>query len=99
SPSHCSQIHNLSIFSGNGGDLMTGLPWQSLHDGQNLQHQPQRLQVVINASRQAIENVIARHTLVANLLQGSWLYLIACEAGEFYQYRAGNQWKHLDRAE
>ncbi|MBN69259.1 MAG: DUF2309 domain-containing protein [Gimesia sp.] len=96
-------VHNVTggfgILSGNGGDLMTGLPWQSLHDGQNLQHQPQRLQVVINASRQAIENVIARHTLVANLLQGSWLYLIACEAGEFYQYRAGNQWKHLDRAE
>lgn len=96
-------VHNVTgvfgILSGNGGDLMTGLPWQSLHDGQNLQHQPQRLQVVINASRQAIENVIARHTLVANLLQGSWLYLIACEAGEFYQYRAGNQWKQLDCAD
>lgn len=96
-------VHNVTggfgILSGNGGDLMTGLPWQSLHDGHNLQHQPQRLQVVINASRQAIENVIARHTLVANLLQGSWLYLIACEAGEFYQYRAGNQWKQLDCAD
>ena len=96
-------VHNVTggfgILSGNGGDLMTGLPWQSLHDGRNLQHQPQRLQVVINASRQAIENVIARHTLVANLLQGSWLYLIACEAGEFYQYRAGNQWTQLDRAD
>lgn len=95
-------LHNVAggfgILSGNGGDLKTGLPWQSLHTGETFQHQPLRLQVVIAASRQAIENVILKHTLVANLLNGGWIYLIASEGGEFYQYQAGNQWKQIEHS-
>ncbi|QDT27637.1 hypothetical protein Enr10x_29550 [Gimesia panareensis] len=95
-------LHNVAggfgILSGNGGDLKTGLPWQSLHTGEMFQHQPLRLQVVIAASRQAIENVISKHTLVSNLLNGGWVYLIACEEGSFYQYQTGNQWKQIDSA-
>ncbi|MEZ6090122.1 MAG: putative inorganic carbon transporter subunit DabA [Pirellulaceae bacterium] len=47
-------VHNVvgrfGILSGGGGDLMTGLPWQSVHSGKHFQHRPQRLQVVIAAA-------------------------------------------------
>ncbi len=50
-------IHNVvgrfGVLSGNGGDLMTGLPWQSLHDGVNYQHHPLRLLVVLAAPRRS----------------------------------------------
>ncbi|NBC88567.1 MAG: DUF2309 family protein, partial [Alphaproteobacteria bacterium] len=40
-------LHNvvgtLGVLEGNGGDLRTGLPWQSVHDGERLIHEPLRL--------------------------------------------------------
>ena len=90
-------VHNVvgrfGILSGNGGDLMTGLPWQSLHTGQAYQHLPMRLQVVIAAPRAMIERVIAKHAMVANLLSGSWLHLLAIEAGEVHRYTASGNWE------
>jgi hypothetical protein len=51
-------IHNvggqMGVLQGNGGGLMTGLPWQSVHDGQRSQHEPLHLLVVIESPRDAI---------------------------------------------
>ena len=96
-------VHNVvgqfGILSGNGGDLQTGLPWQSLHDGQALQHAPQRLQVVIAASRSAIERVIDKHQSVADLLTNGWLHLVAIEDGVLYRYTTDACWEDLHTAE
>ena len=90
-------VHNVvggfGILSGNGGDLQTGLPWQSLHTGKQLQHLPMRLQVVIVAPRAMIDRVIAKHELVSDLLTGSWLHLIAIEGQETYRYTPEAVWK------
>ncbi len=89
-------VHNVvgrfGILSGNGGDLMTGLPWQSLHTGEKLQHLPLRLQVVIAAPREMIDRVIAKHEMVANLLTGGWLHLIAIDDSEMYRYSEDGNW-------
>lgn len=92
-------VHNVvgrfGILSGNGGDLMTGLPWQSLHTGKAYQHLPLRLQVVIIAPRTMIDRVVTKHEIVSNLLTGSWLHLIAIEGSEMYRFTENGNWEQL----
>ena len=92
-------VHNVvgrfGIFSGNGGDLMTGLPWQSIHDGTDFQHHPLRLLAVIAAPREAIEAIIAKHEVVADLLTNGWLQLIAIEHDDYYRYTEQQIWDEL----
>jgi uncharacterized protein YbcC (UPF0753/DUF2309 family) len=92
-------VHNVvgrfGIFSGNGGDLMTGLPWQSIHDGQRYQHHPLRLLAVIAAPRAAIESVIAQHEGVASMLTNGWLQLIAIEDGDYYRFTEQEKWEEI----
>lgn len=91
-------IHNVvgqfGIFSGNGGDLMTGLPWESVHTGRAYQHQPLRLLAVIAAPRAAIEAVIGKHPPVESLLTNGWLHLVAADERSFYSYTQEHSW-HL----
>jgi uncharacterized protein len=73
-------LHNvvggrLGVFEGNGGDLRIGLPMQSLHDGHTLRHTPLRLAVYIEAPKASIDQVIAAHSLVHDLLANGWLHL------------------------
>lgn len=76
-------LHNvvgaLGVLEGNGGDLRTGLPWQSVHDGERLVHEPLRLSVVIEAPIDAINVVIAKHAMVRDLVDHKWLQLFAID--------------------
>ncbi len=96
-------IHNVvgrfGVFSGNGGDLTTGLPWESLHDGQRYQHDPVRLLTVIAAPRESIAAVLAKHEGVANLVVNGWLNLVALDEGQFYRFTSGNAWEAIDADE
>ncbi len=89
-------LHNVvgkfGILSGSGGDLMTGLPWESLHTGEKYQHQPLRLLSVIAASRSSIDSVLEKHEFLRDLLANQWLHLICIEGGRSYRYRADGQW-------
>lgn len=89
-------LHNvvgghLGVFEGNGGDLRIGLPLQSVHDGKDWMHQPLRLSVYIAAPRDAIADIVARHSPIAHLINNGWLYLCQwdTEAGEFSRYVDG----------
>ncbi|HEY9032705.1 MAG TPA: DUF2309 domain-containing protein, partial [Pseudomonadales bacterium] len=90
-------LHNvvggrLGVFEGNGGDLRTGLAWQSVHDGKNWRHEPLRLTVVIDAPQAAIDRVIAKHAMVKNLLDNQWLYLARLDNDGIMVYRNG-EWQ------
>jgi uncharacterized protein YbcC (UPF0753/DUF2309 family) len=78
-------IHNvvgtLGVWQGNGGDLQVGLPLQSLHDGKRWIHQPLRLSVFIEASRESIEQVLLKHPDVRDLVRNEWLHVFALENG------------------
>jgi len=92
-------LHNvvggrIGVFEGNGGDLRIGLPWQSLHDGQQWRHTPLRLTVVIEAPAESITAVIERHEIVRQLVENQWLYLMRLEDGLMEVYRDG-QWHSL----
>jgi len=92
-------VHNVvggfGIVSGNGGDLMTGLPWQSVHDGRHYRHHPLRLLAVIAAPRKAIEAILAKHGSVANLVTNAWVQLVAVEEGKYYRFTQRRTWDEL----
>ncbi|MBR31321.1 MAG: hypothetical protein CMN77_08390 [Spirochaetaceae bacterium] len=73
-------LHNLvcetRVQSGNGGDLRVGLPFQSVHDGERLVHEPLRLSVFIEAPEDAIESIIQKHEVVRDLVDNDWLLLL-----------------------
>lgn len=92
-------IHNvvgqLGVFEGNGGDLMTGLPWQSVHDGEKLQHEPLRLLVLIEAPRESVQQIVEKHTHVCDLVTNGWLSLTVMEGTQFYRWTSEKQWESL----
>jgi len=87
-------LHNvvggtLGVFEGNGGDLRIGLPLQSLHDGLRLRHTPLRLSAFVEAPRDALELVMARHAIVRGLVGNGWLHLFRIDP------RTGTVEQHL----
>ncbi|RFC64440.1 DUF2309 domain-containing protein [Fulvimarina endophytica] len=93
-------IHNvvggIGVIEGNSGRLRPGLPWQSVHDGERLMHEPLRLTVMIEAPREAIADVLARHPEVRTLFDQGWLHLFALkEGGIEARYRPGLLWEEM----
>jgi uncharacterized protein YbcC (UPF0753/DUF2309 family) len=86
-------LHNvvgtLGVLQGNGGDLRTGLPWQSVHDGRRLVHEPLRLSVLIEAPEAAIDGVLARHPGVRDLVDNGWVHLFRINEDGALRRRAG----------
>lgn len=81
---------NVGVIEGNDPDLRIGLSHQSVHDGQNWRHEPVRLSVFIDASRQSIEKVIAGQPDVARLVENRWLWLFRFAGEGVEQYKNGN---------
>ena len=91
-------IHNVvggfGVLQGNGGTLRAGLPWQAVHDGERFAHEPLRLSVMIEAPREAISDVLARHDGVRALFDNGWLSLFTLENGQVTgRYRPGLNWE------
>jgi len=96
-------IHNvvggIGVVQGNGGRLRAGLPWQAVNDGEALAHQPLRLSVLIEAPRDAMLDVLARHDDVRALFDNGWLHLFALEDGHMAaRYLPGGSWAELSQA-
>ncbi|GEM49510.1 YbcC family protein [Deinococcus cellulosilyticus] len=95
-------LHNvvggtLGVLQGSRGDLQTGLPLQSLHDGEQFVHEPLRLSVFIEAPQEEINKVISKHGHVRDLLDHHWLYLFRITPeGEFKRYVGDLRWEALD---
>jgi uncharacterized protein YbcC (UPF0753/DUF2309 family) len=81
-------VGTFGVQQGNGGDLLAGLPLQSVHDGEKWMHEPVRLSVFIEAPRGDIDDVIAKHESVRQLVENGWLHLFAIECeGRFIHKR------------
>jgi hypothetical protein len=79
-------IHNvvggIGVIEGNGGRLRPGLPWQAVHDGDALAHEPLRLSVMIEAPREEILKVLEKHAAVRALFDNGWLHLFTLKDGK-----------------
>lgn len=82
------------IQQGNGGDLRSGLPIQSLHSGGGWMHEPMRLSVFIEATPADVDAVLAAHESVRQLVDNGWLHLhVMEEAGRVIRKREpGASW-------
>ncbi|WP_165990160.1 DUF2309 domain-containing protein [Streptomyces sp. YIM 98790] len=77
-------LHNvvgggLGVMAGHTSDLLTGLPWQSLTDGRDVHHEPQRLLAVVQAPLRTLDTLIARHTVLQRMFCHDWAALAARE--------------------
>ncbi|WP_207421538.1 YbcC family protein [Desertivirga brevis] len=94
-------LHNvtagLGIIEGSSGDLRIGLPWQSVHDGQKYQHEPSRLNVIIEAPVEAVNNVLKKHESVRQLCDNQWIHLLTLnKVGKISKRYTGNYtWEEI----
>ncbi|MEM7568282.1 MAG: DUF2309 domain-containing protein [Pseudomonadota bacterium] len=91
-------IGGLGVLEGNTGPMRAGLPWQSVHDGDKLMHDPLRLTVAIEAPCEAMSDILERHPGVRALFDNRWLHLIALDdKGQFSRRYVGNlHWEAFD---
>lgn len=94
-------LHNVTagigVLEGQSGDLRTGLPWQAIHDGVKYQHDPNRLNVVIEAPIDAMNTVLAKHSSVKDLCDNQWIFLMAMdEEGKIaHRYKGNLEWEEV----
>lgn len=97
-------LHNLTaglgVLEGYSGDLRVGLPMQSIHDGEQYQHEPLRLNVVIEAPIEAQNAILEKHPSVKNLCDNGWINLFTLdEEGKIsHQYQGDLAWEAVDAA-
>jgi uncharacterized protein YbcC (UPF0753/DUF2309 family) len=95
-------LHNvvggIGVVEGSGGNLRTGLPLQSVHDGKAFVHEPLRLSVCVAAPREAISEILSRHDGVRALFDNGWLHLLAMDdSGRLaWRYAGQLQWTACD---
>lgn len=77
-------IHNVvggvGVALGNENDLQAGLPFQSVHDGEKLIHEPLRLHACIAADTAVLDGILERQEHVRHLVENGWIHLIALGA-------------------
>jgi uncharacterized protein YbcC (UPF0753/DUF2309 family) len=90
-------VGTMGVCQGNGGDLQTGLPLQSVHDGTKWIHEPLRLHVFIEAPRERIAAILANHESVRQLVDNGWILLFAIEeeGANYYRCQPGAQWEPI----
>jgi len=93
-------VGDYGVYSGAGGDLRVGLPWQAVFREQpgpaaRWMHEPLRLQVVVYAGREDIIAVLSAHPEVAALVANEWIALAAIEpaTGEAYALGTDLRWR------
>ena len=75
-----NRIEDVGVVLGNGGDLRTGLPLQSVHaPGGRWHHEPLRLQVIVEAPTEKIDAALSAHAGVRDLIRNGWVRLYALD--------------------
>jgi uncharacterized protein YbcC (UPF0753/DUF2309 family) len=97
-------LHNVTagvgVLEGFSGDLRVGLPMQSVHDGEKYQHEPLKLNVIIEAPIDAMNAILEKHKNVRDLCDNEWITLHAMnENGQVSHKYAGNlKWSEIEVA-
>ncbi len=87
-------VSGIGVLEGSDGDLRTGLPLQSLHDGKSFLHEPLRLMAVIAAPVEAIDYIIFQHDGLADLVNNGWIQMHALDdEGVVWRRVASAQWE------
>ena len=88
-------VGKMGVMQGNVSDLKMGLPLQSVSDGKALVHEPMRLLVVIEAPKERVGSIIAKHESVRKLVVNEWIRLVVLDPADktFYRYSPQEAWE------
>ena len=95
-------LHNVvggfGVIEGQAGDLRVGLPMQSVHDGKQYQNLPSKLNVIIEAPKEAINQIIEANKMVQDLCDNNWIHLLAMnnEGKITDRYSGKSSWSSLE---
>jgi len=89
-------VGNVGVYQGNGGDLMAGLPLQSLMTADDEPyHQPLRLSTVVHAPVERVTDILADHEELTEILDNDWLSLTAVDPTQdhrVFHYEESLEW-------
>ncbi|HTK86555.1 MAG TPA: DUF2309 domain-containing protein [Nitrospiraceae bacterium] len=88
-------VGRIGVMTGAWSDLRIGLPAQTVFNGRTPYHEPMRLLTVIEAPRDRIGAIIARHSLLQQLFHHGWVALMALDPRDrmFYHYDGIAGWR------
>ncbi|MEM8732941.1 MAG: DUF2309 domain-containing protein, partial [Planctomycetota bacterium] len=86
-------IGNFGILSGNSPDLQTGLPLESLSEGEHLMHLPRRLTATIAAPLDRIDAILNKHDNIAQLISNQWMHLLAIADDRVFRRTPSGSWE------
>ena len=93
-----NRVGDVGVVLGNGGDLRTGLPLQSVLDADGTwRHDPLRLQVVVEAPRDRLLGALADLPEVRSLVDHGWVRLLRLdpEGDAVERYVPGWGWESV----
>ncbi|NOT23040.1 MAG: DUF2309 domain-containing protein [Nitrospiraceae bacterium] len=87
-------VGQIGIMSGPWSDLRLGLARQTVMNGDAPYHEPMRLLTIVEAPRERIEKLIARHEVLRHFYHNEWVHLVALDPndGVWYRYRPTGEW-------
>ena len=87
-------VGRLGIMSGPWSDLRLGLARQTVMSGEVPYHEPMRMLTIIEAPRERIDKLIARHEVLQHYYRNEWVHLVALdpEDGVWYRYHPKGIW-------
>ncbi len=86
---------------GNAGDLLTGLPRQSVLDDEGRPfHEPLRLMAVVMAPVGRVTGIIAQNQILQTLFDNGWVALLVIDpdTGRMLRYGRGRTWADVGSA-
>jgi len=91
-------VGRFGIMSGPWSDLRLGLARQTVMNGDVPYHEPMRLLTIVEAPRDRIEKLIARHDVLQQYYHNEWVHLVALEPekGILYRYRPTGEWAEIN---
>ncbi|HEY6084760.1 MAG TPA: DUF2309 domain-containing protein, partial [Nitrospira sp.] len=90
-------VGRLGIMSGPWSDLRLGLARQTVMNGDMPYHEPMRLLTIIEAPRERIDKLIARHEVLQHYYHNEWVHLVALDPEDqvWYRYRPTGEWSAI----
>ncbi len=91
-------VGRFGVVSGNFSDLRTGLPAQTVLEGERPHHLPSRLIVLVEAPLKLASQVVHRVYKVRELVTNRWVNFVVFdpEEGVFYRFREGRWEKYRE---
>jgi uncharacterized protein YbcC (UPF0753/DUF2309 family) len=95
-------IHNIvagiGVMYGSQSDLATGLPLQTVNDGDDHYHEPMRLLTIIEAEPEIVGGIIARHEILQQFFHNEWLNLVVLDRKtfSFQRYNKDASWEQVE---